>query len=188
MAQREAEIPPEIQRVLDFHGRKCPGTLLMARLSEAAMEALGVARHDPNLFAYVESHRCHTAGVQVTTGCTYGSRRMIVKEYGRAAVTLVDRLTGRAVRASCRPGFPSRELFEGLTNEQKFERVLAVPVEDYLVLAPVRLLEELPQVGPPTVVEYCDRCGERVLDGLTSEVEGRRVCRGCQEPYYATNA
>ena len=179
-----SQIPSDVQEVLDFHGVRCPGTLLMTRLSQAAMAALGVARHDRNLFAYVESHRCHTAGVQVVTGCTFGSRRMVVKEYGKAAVTLVDALTGKAVRASCKPGFPTREMFEGRNNEQRFFAVLEVPPEDYTVLTPVKLAEPLPKVGPPTVSEYCDRCGERVLDGMTDPVDGQKLCRGCQDPYY----
>lgn len=178
------EIPDDLKPVVDFHGSLCPGTLMLTRLAQAAMAELGVKRHDKNLFAFVESNRCHTSGVQFVTGCVFGTRRMIVKDFGKAAVTLYDKASGRAVRATPKPGFPPPGMYDGLPNEEKFWKVFAIDPTEYITLTEVEVTDPIPATGPPTIIEFCDRCGERVLDGRTVMEEGQRVCRGCLEPHY----
>lgn len=180
----ERVIPDDLKPIVDFHGSLCPGTLMLTRLAQAAMRELGLPRHHPDLYAVVESNRCHTSGVQMVTGCVFGRRRMIVKDYGKAAVTLANKSSGRAVRATAKPGFPPAALYHGKTNEEKFWTVLAIPPEDYITLTEVTLHEELPVTGPPTIFEYCDRCGERVLDGRTSGDGDKRLCHGCTDAFY----
>lgn len=177
------KVPPELRDLVLFYGKLCPGLLMTSRLTMAAMARLGVERHDRDLQAIVESGRCHSAGVQWFTGCV-GSKRLIVKEWGRASFTLFNRHTGRALRAYVKTGFPPAEITNGLTRHQLFFRLLEVPVEEYARFEEVRITEPLPDPGPPKGSGYCRNCGERVIDGALEMRDGKEVCLACSSPYF----
>ena len=177
-----AAVPEEFRAVVDFHGHVCPGLVLATRLTQAAMERLGVRRHDHSLQAIVESGRCPLAPVQWFTGCM-GTRRLIVKDWGRTALTLLHRKTGKAVRARIKPGFPPPEI-EALGFEERFFKLLEIPAADYVLLEDVRITETLPTPGRPTQIGFCQGCGERVLDGTFEEAGGKKLCLACRRPYF----
>lgn len=176
-------VPADLKDLAVFHGHTCPGVVLMARLVQAAMKELGSKRHDHDMQAIVESGRCHIAPVEWFTGLM-GLKKLIVKDWGRAAVTLYNRKTGRAVRAHLKPGFPPNDLLEGLDNEERFFKLIKIAPEEYVRVHEVRVTAHLPIPGPPKLVDFCDGCGERVLDGILKRTGGRQLCMACVQPYF----
>jgi formylmethanofuran dehydrogenase subunit E len=79
------------------------------RAGVAALEALGAERElNMAKLAFVETASGHAAGcfadgVQMATGCTFGKGLIERTQYGKWALTLVDRGTGKAVRVTIRP-------------------------------------------------------------------------------------
>ena len=53
---------------------------------------------DEEIVAIVENDACSADAVQVITGCTFGKGNFIHKDYGKMALTLLSRNTGRGVR------------------------------------------------------------------------------------------
>ena len=91
------------QRCLDFHGHRCPGVAIGYRTAQLAMELLCSDRsEDEELIAVVENDSCAVDAVQVITGCTFGKGNLIFKDYGKQALTLADRTSGKAVRVAMR--------------------------------------------------------------------------------------
>lgn len=194
---KEREIPPDLQGIVEFHGGFDPGILYGARLSKAAMKAMGRKKEDKDLMAIVENKRCHIDSVQCITGCTLGGKRLIVKDFGKTAILVVERESGRGVRASLKPGFPppgfSKKLHKGLTRDEArtVAREMALdllkyPLEDYIVIERIQITEPLPEAPfPATEITYCAKCGERVMDELVNHRDGKDFCKNCSgESYY----
>ena len=92
-----------------LHGHKCPAMPMGLRAGTAALEALGVERaKDGQLVALVEIDSdhcatCYADGIQMATGCTFGKGNIQKLGYGKFALTLIDRKTGKSVRVVTRP-------------------------------------------------------------------------------------
>ncbi len=131
----------------------------------------------------------------LATGCTYGKGNIHKLFWGKWALTLVDKRTSRAIRASMRPEAMERAL-EGPFLKQRLAGVLPsnVPQDiaqeqfDGIVAASD---EGLFTIGepfkfqwspPPTTFQVmrCESCGElTVLRHMRVSDEGKRVCVGC---------
>jgi len=89
-----------------FHGHKCPAMPMGLRVGAAAMNALGVERaKDGQIVAFVDlgdDHcaTCYGDGLQVIMGTTFGKGNIKKTHKGKWAVTVVDKLTGKAVRVT----------------------------------------------------------------------------------------
>jgi formylmethanofuran dehydrogenase subunit E len=101
-------------RTLEFHGHRCWASVAGVRAGLAALRVLNVKRSGGRqLHAFVEigedhGGTCFGDGVQYVTGCTLGKGNMDKTAYGRLAVTVVERVTNRAVRVSYKPTLARR--------------------------------------------------------------------------------
>jgi len=159
--------------------------------------------------AVVEGCNCFMDGIQVVTGCTLGNNGLIVKDLGKAAVTVARRADSRAVRLAVRADF--REgmfarypvvgpLFEKVmvrkqgTEEDRHRfqhlweaiarRELAVPLEEQFVVQTLTI--QVPEIsnGKETVV--CSRCGEGLLADRARFEEDLPLCLPCAgESYFS---
>jgi formylmethanofuran dehydrogenase subunit E len=196
--KNEQKIPSDLQPIVDFHGGFDPGILLGARLAQAALKAMNRQKGDKDLLVVSENRRCHLDSIQWVTGCTLGGQKLIVKDFGKTALCLIDRNTGKGVRASIRRGCPPEgfgtRLHRGLSREEARQVVrdmafslLAEDLDSYILIQRIHITEPLPPPSfPATERTICAACGERVMDGLVSGPEGGQKCRNCsQESYYS---
>ena len=138
---------------------------------------------------------CFADGVQMATGCTFGKGLMSRTEYGKWALTVVDKESLRAARVSVRPevieaafqspfvkarreGVPPTEvpvdvsvkLVENLFAKKEEELFVAKLIERY----------ELPRGPKPTFnIVRCAACGEVVAENKLRLKDGKPVCIPC---------
>lgn len=99
---------------LKFHGHRCWASVAGVRAGLAALRELGVKRAGGRqLHALVEigeehGGTCFGDGVQYATGCTLGKANIEKLNYGKLAVTVVERASNRAVRVSYKPTLQKR--------------------------------------------------------------------------------
>ncbi|MCC7078766.1 MAG: molybdopterin-guanine dinucleotide biosynthesis protein MobB [Acidimicrobiia bacterium] len=168
----------DIRRAARAHGHRCPGITLGVRMAHYALAVLGAPPASPDLLVEAETARCATDAIAAVTGCTTGTRRLRVAEYGKLAATFS--YEGRAVRVSALAGL--RELadlaatcphhshaqdkaYRTLADDVLFDLVAAVP------LAPASHHHDGRGL--------CGRCGEEVARRMLRDtVEGPR-CIPC---------
>ncbi len=188
----------DFQRCAAFHGHVCPGLSIGYRAAHTAMDRLQEKRAaDEEIVAVVETDACSADAVQVLTGCTFGKGNFIYRDYGKMALTLLSRNTGRGVRVALKPDAfkPDEEhmaLIQKITRgvetaeehkrfeELHFQRtcnILEAPVDRLFTIAFVEL--QLPARARIEPSEPCARCGEPTMPSKMNIVDGRKVCRGC---------
>lgn len=192
-----------LEAAVAFHGHKCPVMPMGLRAGAAAMNRLGVKRaRDKELAAVVEigdKHyaRCFADGIQVITCCTYGKGNLRDLSYGKFALTLADRTSGRAVRVALRPGMHGRMKETPHFREFRARKIPPSQTPNAVVEPLIRMVigmseEALLSVGEPYAIEGrgrseayetfdCDRCGETVVEKYGRIAGGRKVCIPCQE-------
>ena len=188
----------DFQRCAAFHGHVCPGLSIGYRAAHTAMDRLQEKRAaDEEIVAVVETDACSADAVQVLTGCTFGKGNFIYRDYGKMALTLLSRNTGRGVRVALKPDAfkPDEEhmaLIQKITRgdataeehnrfeELHFKRtcnILEAPSDELFSVSSVAV--ELPARARIETSEPCARCGEPTMPSKMNVVDGRKVCRGC---------
>ncbi|MDR1686616.1 MAG: formylmethanofuran dehydrogenase subunit E family protein [Desulfovibrio sp.] len=169
-----------------FHGYAAPGLLIGGYMTVAAKAALP----DGVLFeALVETYNCLPDAVQLLTPCSTGNKRLHVVHYGKTALSLFDKYSGRGVRARVDPGLlgPRPEIRAWIMKEKGkeeqdealLEQQIAEAGTTIIALQPVTVdLSRLNRKsdGP---LAFCPRCGE------SFPAAHGGLCRGCAEgaPY-----
>jgi formylmethanofuran dehydrogenase subunit E len=184
-----------------IHGHVCGGMPLGFLAGLKALQALGSER-EANMakIVYVETGSGHAAGcfadgVQMSTGCTFGKGLIQRTEYGKWALTLVERESKRAVRVSVRPevmkksfespfvkmrhqGTPptdvpldiSRPLVEGLLGRKAEELFISSEIFEYT----------LPTGNAPCFnLLTCKGCGEVVAENKARLKDNEIFCLPC---------
>jgi len=186
------------KQCVDFHGHVCPGIAIGFQAVKACMSELAETRaEDEELVAVVETDACSADAVQVLTGCTFGKGNFFYRDYGKMALTLLSRKTGKGVRA-CQvpqartPNDEHRRLMDkvraGTATEQEENRfkelhlercsdILGTPLEDLFTVKPAEM--EMPEKARIESSELCDRCGESAMGSKLEKLENETVCRGC---------
>lgn len=188
----------DFQQCAAFHGHVCPGLSIGFRAARTALDRLREKRAaDEEIVAVVETDACSADAVQVLTGCTFGKGNFIYKDYGKMAVTLLSRNTGRGVRVAMKPDAfkPDAEhlaLIQKISGgeetaevrkrfeELQFKRtchILEAPVDRLFTISSVEL--ELPARARIEPSEPCARCGEPTMPSKMKIANGQKVCRGC---------
>lgn len=188
----------DFKRCVAFHGHVCPGLAMGFRAAKAGMEWLKEKRaEDEEIVAIVETDACSADAVQVLTGCTFGKGNFIFSDYGKMALTLLSRNSGKGVRVSIRAGAfrPDaghsaliQKIRQGSADEAEQARfqelhhrrtceLLETPVEElfHIKAAEVRL----PPKARIETSELCARCGEPAMPSKMESVNGKKICRGC---------
>jgi formylmethanofuran dehydrogenase subunit E len=184
-----------------IHGHICGGMPLGFRAARKALEALGAERElNMAKLAFVETGTGHAAGcfadgVQMGTGCTFGKGLIERTQYGKWALTLVDRDSGKAVRVAVRPEVVQAS-FQSPFVQQRKQGVpptevpleLSKPlVEKLLARSDAELFSvsevfdyALPPRQPATFnLVTCSACGEAVAENKVRLKDSQPVCIPC---------
>lgn len=184
-----------------IHGHVCGGMPLGFRAGLAALNTLSSERElNMAKLVFVETGTGHAAGcfadgVQMATGCTFGKGLIQRTEYGKWAMTLVDKDLYKAVRVSVRPEIMeasfdspfvkmrkegtrptevplniSKSLVENLLQKGDDELFIIADVFDY----------DLPKAPKPTFeLVACHQCGEVVAANKVRIKNREFVCFPC---------
>ncbi|MEE4359354.1 MAG: FmdE family protein [Desulfococcaceae bacterium] len=198
MKAQEIMNSEEFKKCENFHGHVCPGLAMGFRAAKAAMDYLKEKRsEDEEVVAIVETDACSADAVQVLTGCTFGKGNFIYRDYGKMALTLLSRNSGKGVRVSLKPGaFQPDEEHRSLiqkvirneadeTERRRFQELhlrrtcdlLESPLENLFYIAETRT--ELPAKARIEASEHCARCGEPTMPAKMETLAGQKICRGC---------
>lgn len=199
MNAQQIRASEDFQRCAAFHGHVCPGLAIGYKAAKAAMHFLQQQQRaeDEELVAIVETDACSADAVQVLTGCTFGKGNFIYKDYGKMALTLLDRKTGKGVRVCTkhragsndqRHGELLQKMMAGTLDEaeraefqqlhqQRSDAILEMPDEDLFTIKATQ--EALPPKAHMEPSKPCDQCGEPVMGCKLQEVDGRQLCRSC---------
>jgi formylmethanofuran dehydrogenase subunit E len=183
-----------------IHGHVCGGMPLGFRAGLVALKQLGAERElNMAKLAFVETGTGHAAGcfadgVQMATGCTFGKGLIERTQYGKWAMTLVDRASGKAVRVSVRPEViqasfqsPFVQLRkQGVaptdvpleTSRPLVEKLLGRSDEDLFVVTDVDYPLP-PKVAASFNLVVCAKCGEAVAENKARLVDGAPTCLPC---------
>ncbi len=184
-----------------LHGHKCPAMPMGLRAGTAALEALGVERaKDGQLVALVEIDSdhcatCYADGIQMATGCTFGKGNIQKLGYGKFALTLIDRKTGRSVRVVTRPetiqkskesefigyrkkGVPASQIDVALV-EPMIEMMMSTPAEQLFIIEPVGETKLPAGRAHDFNTQTCTECGEVMVERYARIKEGKIVCMVC---------
>jgi formylmethanofuran dehydrogenase subunit E len=188
---------------MKFHGHKCPAMPMGLRAGLVAMKVLGVERSkDKELKVIAETGKGHAAGcfldgIMVATGCTYGKSNIEKLYYNKMAFTLIDTITGRAVRVSLKPDFFQKALESPFVQKRKagvlpqdieaeitdplVNRILSVPEEAFLDISEI-FNADVQQTKGVFEAKACEKCGEiTFVDKLRIGTDGKITCIPCSE-------
>lgn len=188
----------DFNRCAQFHGHVCPGLSIGYRAAKVAMAKLEENRaRDEEIVAVMETDACCADAVQVLTGCTFGKGNFVYKDYGKVALTLFSRSTGKGVRLSMQPGIFEADnehsaLLQKVMCQEADEREQARFNElhhqrslDILEMEVERLfkVEDVTKEMPPTAhmapSQPCDQCGEPTMQTKLEQTGEKKVCRAC---------
>ena len=184
-----------------FHGHKCPAMPMGLKAGLAAMEVLGVERSkDKELYVKAETGKGHAAGcfldgIMTATGCTYGKSNIEKLYYNKMAFTLIDTITGKAVRVSLKPDFFEKALASPFVQKRKagvppqdiepeltdplVNRIIGLPESAFLDIGEVHTVDFKKGKGV-FEAKRCDKCGEvTFVNKLRVSKEGKIVCMPC---------
>jgi formylmethanofuran dehydrogenase subunit E len=180
-----------LDEAVRFHGDECPGQVLGVRMACAGCRDVGI--DDPrtagkSLIVFVEVDRCAVDAIQALTGVSLGKRTMKFLDYGKAAATFVNTVTGGSVRVAARESARARAV-QLMPAEPDARRAM---IAAYRVMDEDALLDIAPvTIAPgwldrPRVRVACAHCGEGVNYRREVVVDGRALCHACARPaYYA---
>ena len=184
-----------------FHGHKCPAMPKGLKAGLAAMEVLGVERSkDKELYVKAETGKGHAAGcfldgIMTATGCTYGKSNIEKLYYNKMAFTLIDTITGKAVRVSLKPDFFEKALASPFVQKRKagvppqdiepeltdplVNRIIGLPESAFLDIGEVHTVDFKKGKGM-FEAKRCEKCGEvTFVNKLRVSQEGKIVCMPC---------
>lgn len=174
-----------------LHQHLCPRQVLGVRMGLLAGRPLDVdvPRTDKRLLTIVETDGCAADGVAVATGCWVGRRTLRVEDYGKVAATVVDTVTGRAVRVIPARESRSRALGFAPDARGRWEAQLLgyqrMPDELLLVWTEVELVQPLELIlSSPAARSSCTRYGEEILNEREVMTSGLPLCRACAGSAY----
>jgi formylmethanofuran dehydrogenase subunit E len=219
---RSGDLEGLLRQAEAFHGHRCPFLALGVKAGQYAMNYLSHHEHGHGhshghgprhqgpgeVVALVEGNNCFVDGIQMVTGCTLGNNGLILKDLGKAAVTVARKHDGQgvrlAVRADFREGMFARypaaaPLFEKVmiqkqaTGEERHRfqhlweaiarRELEVPLEEQFVVQPLTI--QVPETARSMETVVCSRCGEGVLAAKAKMQNGQKFCLACAgEEFY----
>jgi formylmethanofuran dehydrogenase subunit E len=100
------KLPKDIVPVADFHWGFDPGILMTARMCQLAMKIMNFKRGDKDIYVCSDMYRCHVDSIQVYTGCTLGSGRLSVRDFGKNSIIVYNKKTNVANRFFLKSGYP----------------------------------------------------------------------------------
>jgi formylmethanofuran dehydrogenase subunit E len=179
-----------IERLTGLHTRLCPRQVLGVRIGLYASELLQLElpRDDKRVLVMVETDGCFADGVSTATGCWFGHRTLRLVDHGKVAATVVDTLSGQAVRI--RPRAQARILAEHFAPHAA-NRWLAqlrgyqvMPAQQLLDWQWVSLDEPVEAIVGAPGRTLCLLCDEEILNGREVRLPVGVLCRSCAGDRY----
>ena len=161
---------PTIEDCVKFHGHCCGGIALGYVLSRYAMEQIG-AKPGDHLFCVAEFQNCMTDSVQCVTGCTAGKGNLVVKNYGKRALTLVKSDTGEGVRVHM-----TYEYDPNVPRDKSAELIMAMDPASMCKVVSVKL--DVPQKNQHSYM-ICEECKEEFAQFCGVQVGDKFCCPEC---------
>lgn len=191
----------------ELHGHFCPGLSMGVMATMHVMDLMRQSSDGMEDFlAFVETNNCFSDGVQYISGCTFGNNALIFQDYGKNALSLVDR-NGRGFRVRAKNDirqvigslFPDfNPLFEKVVVEKNHEEslkqsfrevskdasfgILEIPFDEMFDLQEVKL--KIPDYAPIEESSICDECGEVFMSSRGICLNGRRICHACNDIHH----
>ncbi len=185
--------------LFEFHGHKCPYSVMGYRMGIAALRELGREKcYDHDMFVFSEMgvghpQGCMQDGIQASTSATFGKGQMFKLFYGKVGATFFDPSKG-AVRILFRNEFMDKlgthEFFsfrkQGIEPSQVPANV-AQGVIDLVLNAAEEALFKIERVPDfkfkPAQSSFnkakCEACGEYVFERYLRVKDGKLVCLKC---------
>ena len=193
----------------ELHGHYCPFLALGVLAAGDALNRLA-AENDgmEDLIAVVETNSCFSDGIQYTAGTTFGNNSLIYRDFGKTAVTFVNRNEPtKNLRYYLKNNdFISREypkadkLFKKVIAERKgtkkeqqkmkelwqeiaFEIIEVETEKFFKIEEDIKI--EIPDYAPIFDDHYCSQCGEKIMAVKAVEKDAEVFCKDCaQSKYY----
>lgn len=187
---------------MNFHGHICPGLCLGYKASILAIKTMKEKKaEDEEILAICENDSCFVDAVQVITGCTLGKGNLILKNYGKVALSLISRNKKKGIRVAPKANTYKllgggdffnlmEKVAKGLASESeknmlqelKLKRSTLLLQSDAQEIFSVREIEvEIPPPARIVKSMICDVCGEPVMETKVVEDYGRKICLSCAE-------
>ncbi|MGM0499074.1 MAG: tRNA (N6-threonylcarbamoyladenosine(37)-N6)-methyltransferase TrmO [Bacillota bacterium] len=193
----------------ELHGHYCPFLALGVLAAADALKSLAADNDGmEDLLAVVETNSCFSDGIQYAAGTTFGNNALIYRDYGKTAVTFIERGNStKNLRYYLKDSdFISREypkaaeLFEkviakrkGSEKEQKKMKELWQEIAFEIIEADIdkyfkieRDIEiEIPAYAPIFADQHCSQCGEKLMAEKAVKKDDEFFCKDCaQSKYY----
>ena len=193
----------------EIHGHYCISSSLGVMAAHHAMKELGIERVEElgQVYAIVETNNCFSDGVQVVTGCTFGNKSLIYRDYGKTVLTLLKG-DGKGIRVATKTKSgealknrnqefvklhhkvvtksegtdEDKEHLLELTKNHFFD-VLSIPAEEIFNIERV----EIDTPAKPSLninSHVCTKCGEKVVVTKAVRKDEKMFCLPCAGAEY----
>lgn len=202
----DKEFEDLLQKATKLRGHVCLGLPLGVKMGRLGLKLMGM--EDPanreGLVVFVENDKCPVDGIQVTTGCSAGSGRLKMLDYGKSAATFVDGRTGSGFRISTKKDFQEKALrlgikdgivkpdesvapFSRLDRQVTMNAFMKMTQEELLEYHAVKVKWDKPLVPDRTAPRACcNECGDEIMDGKGVVMGTKILCGSCAGgSYYA---
>lgn len=189
-----------LKKCIDYHGHKCMGLLMGYRAAKYAMKLLNEKKDiDEDIVAVVENSSCFVDAVSVITGCTFGKGNLIFKDYGKMALSIISRRTGKGIRVYLDSNKIKRDeeftdimnkVLEGKASKEelkKFNKMKKEREKNFMKLKDeeIFIVKDYNGEIPPKARIYkniiCDKCGESVMETRIKKINGQYYCVECAD-------
>lgn len=200
-----------LERAGQIHGHYCPPVALGVMATYIAFKRFGITDSTgmEEILAIVECNNCFVDGIQAVSGCTLGNNALIYKDFGKMAVTFIDRKNKRGVRLFAKYFGPksspdpeaeeAADLFErAVKNREKLSKEESDRMHELWTKMSFDILSkkedeifEIKDVDPE-YVSYapifdsieCSVCGEKVMETRVRMKDNKPVCIPCAGTEY----
>jgi formylmethanofuran dehydrogenase subunit E len=184
--QRLHALSAALQSSAAQHDHLCPRQVLGVRMGLLGGELLelDVPRRDRRLIVIAETDGCFVDGIWAATGCSVGHRNLRVEDLGKAAVTMVDAETERAIRLWPAPEARQMARRHAPETTTRWEAYLVgyqrMPAKMLIAWRPVQLLTPAAWLlSKPDHRAVCESCGEEVINDREIVTGGVVQCGSC---------
>lgn len=187
---KQAAIPNDLGRCVDFHGHLCPGVTIGYLAAKIGMQKMRWKRaSDEELICIAMSDTCAVDAVQYMTGCTVGKGNLFVQDYGKMVFIFLTRRRespAQGIRLSFQapPAMKNMRRSKRTSKETVALSLLGIPAEKLFNLRRLKKypLPERARIFPSRA---CDRCGELTMEPRLTLCEGKLLCMECAPAGYS---
>jgi formylmethanofuran dehydrogenase subunit E len=181
----------EVEFAIKLHGHLSPGIALGMRMAKIAYRKLGTERRGKGITGIAETHRCIPDALQVIAGTTPGTKNLIIKDFGKLALSIILYEEKVGYRVSLRKD--AAEINDGLKKfmyklgkleeeeERKLSEFLLTLNERYFNIQKIKvsmLKEEKAEIAE------CSICQELQPRNYMVEEDEELVCFICKGDRY----